>query len=462
MTLLADAAIFCLENPGCQAYLFRRTMPELEKTHIKKIKQMIPPQLGVGKYNETKHTYEFINGSTLWFCHCEKEDDVQGYQSAEMHWLGLDEASHFSPTQITYLRTRVRLGDWKQTLGPDKVVRLPRVCFASNPGGPGHDWLKTSFILRAPPGRLFYDPSMKSPRIADDKGWLSLFIPAGIDDNKYIDPSYAGVFTGLAPELARALRDGDWDAVVGAAIFNLDAKRHKIRPFRPPRHWTTFMSMDWGTFRPFSVGWYTVSEGAVLEAKDGFPEVYLPTGAVIRFRETYGWNGRPNEGIRWSPQKLGARLLEIEAREEIRCDYRIADTEMWANRGGPSSMEWMESVSPGKLAFRKSQKDRRRNYQEIIARLAGSPRFLTNGKKATDPMVFITSNCFHFWRTIPALLLDDLEPEKGPGTKGEDHVYDEFAYALRSRPFVTTELDREDADYDDASDGDIEDSEAAA
>ncbi|MGI9306993.1 MAG: hypothetical protein ACR2P5_06790, partial [Gammaproteobacteria bacterium] len=94
--------------------------------------------------------------------------------------------------------------------------------------------------------------------------------------------------------------------------------------------------------------------------------------------------------------------------------------------------------------YRKSIKDRKRNYQEVLARLAGNERFLENGAMEEDPMLLVTADCTHFWRTCPSLILDETDPDKGPGDKSSDenHVYDELAYACRSRPYVTTEQDR--------------------
>ena len=34
-----DAIAFCCENPGLQAYIFRRSLPELESNHIQQIKK---------------------------------------------------------------------------------------------------------------------------------------------------------------------------------------------------------------------------------------------------------------------------------------------------------------------------------------------------------------------------------------------------------------------------------------
>ena len=188
-------------------------------------------------------------------------------------------------------------------------------------------------------------------------------------------------------------------------------------------------------------GWYCVSEGALLKEAGGWPERWIPSGAVIRYKEWYGWNGRPNEGIRLAPQQVARGILERE--EDDVMDYRVADTEMWAQKHGPSAIEWMEEVDP-RLVFQKSIKDRKRNYQEVLARLAGNPAYLEDEVVEDDPMFFCTVNCKNFWRTIPGLLLDETDPEKGPSDKvsDENHVYDEWAYALRSRPFVTTAEDR--------------------
>src|SRR5690606_15448024 len=97
-----------------------------------------------------------------------------------------------------------------------------------------------------------------------------------------------------------------------------------------------------------------------------------------------------------------------------------------------------------RFALRPAKKDRKHNYSEVLARLAGNPNFRSDGQMAEDPMFFVTANCRHFWRTVPTLSLDETDPEKGPDTDLEDHVYDEVAYALRSRPYVTTEQERRD------------------
>lgn len=432
--LRIEALRWALSCPGINVFLFRRTLGELEDNHIRQLRQMVPEQ--VGRFNAGQYRYEFYNGSWINFCYCEKEADVNRYQGAEIHVLLVDEAAHLTEYQLSYLRTRVRLGDYAQKVPDQWRNWLPRVLFASNPGGPGHNFLRRVFIDASPPLRVFRDSTTADPTSAEGtpeaKGWQSVFIPARMADNKYLDRGYAGQFSNLPPELARALTEGDWDAVVGQALHTLQRDMHQLRDFRPPAHWTHFMAMDWGTARPFSIGWYCVSEGAILEAKDGWKERYLPPGSIVRYAEWYGSTGKANEGLRLESPEVARRVLAMEReRGDPPMEFRVADAACWNKHDGPSVAERFQDVD-ARLALRKSEKDRKAAYTEFLDRLAPDPEH-------GQPMFFATVGCKSFWRTIPPLVLDDLDPDKGPGTKQEDHPYDEVCYALLSRPITRTE-----------------------
>ena len=427
-----EAVAWCIQVPGVQVYLFRRTLAELEGTHIQPLKRDLPGELA--SYNETRKRFEFRNGSAIVCCYCEREADVNRYQSEEMHVLLIDEGSHFTDYMINYLITRSRLGGFAERVPEQYRGLLPRVAIASNPGGPGHNTLRMRFIDPAPAETVFVDKVTKR---------LAQFIPARMDDNKYIDQGYAETFNGLSPEHARALREGDWDAVVGQALHTLKREVHMLRPFVPPRHWTRFMAIDWGSAAPFAVGWFTVSEGALLEAREGWPQRYLPHGAVILYAEWYGWNGQPNKGLRWDARTVAKEIVAREkARNEPPLDYRIGDSAMWAVTDGPSVADNMRDATSGVVSLRPATKSREGNYNEFLCRLAGSGNYMTNGKEGEHPMFYATSDCTHFWRTVPVLMLDSTNPEKGPGENQEDHCYDFCSYGLRSRPYATTEKDR--------------------
>jgi hypothetical protein len=435
-----DAIMACLQNPGCKAYIFRRTLPEADDNHVMPLKMMMIPE-EIATFSETKKTLQFANGSQIRIAFSEDDATIHKFQGAEIHWLGVDEAALMTPYQLRFLISRVRLGGWK----PSQDGYFPRIVFTSNPGGPSHSYLKRKFIDSAPPMTYFYDKSTASKD--NPRGWKSIFVPARMTDNPHLDAAmYSGAFTGMAPEQARALRDGDWDSVVGAALFNLSRDVHMLRAFTPPRHWTHFSAIDWGTYKPFSIGWYAVSEGATLEAKDGWPTRYIPPGALVRFSEWYGWNGEPDTGCRLESPQVARTWLERE--EEMGLppmDFRVGDSQMWAQMDGPSVVERMREATQGRILLRQGRRDRRANYAEVIARLGVAQH--DNGE--TAPLFFATQNCEHFWRTAPGLLLDANEPDKGPATRNqEDHCYDEICFGMSMRPIITTMAQRREMEYD--------------
>lgn len=251
-----DAIMLCLNNAGLEAYLFRRTYSELEDNHIRPLLRELPNSVAV--YRQTQNIFEFFNGSRIVLCHCKDTYDYLKYMGAEMHALYVDEASLFETVQLIEFRGRVRLGSFADKVNPKDRPFLPRCVFASNPGGPSHNFLQRTFISPAPEGTIFFDKTLKDPSDPAHEGWTTIFIRAKMTDNKFTDQNYGAVLSAMSPERARALREGDWSAVEGAALDQLDKQRHMVRGFEPPKHWTIFSSLDWGTAHPFSVGWYCV------------------------------------------------------------------------------------------------------------------------------------------------------------------------------------------------------------
>ncbi len=90
--------------------------------------------------------------------------------------------------------------------------------------------------------------------------------------------------TDGGPGLLRAWLHGDWDIVAGGAIDDVYRKHvHLLRPFRVPASWIVFRAYDDRYSKPFSCGWWAVSDGT---AGDGAPA--LPPGTFVRISERYG------------------------------------------------------------------------------------------------------------------------------------------------------------------------------
>jgi Terminase large subunit, T4likevirus-type, N-terminal len=428
------AIMWALAIPGLQIYIFRRTYDDLIKNHMEGptgFHSLLA--IWLGKYIEiVEKEIRFNNGSKIYLCHCQHEKNRFDYQGAEIHVLLIDELTHFTEVIYRFLRSRVR-APIELVIPEEYKGMFPRILCGSNPGGIGHQFVKTTFIDARPDFEIWQTPD-------DEGGFLRQFIPANLADNPSLDQArYAANLSGLGNEaLVKAMLKGDWDIVAGAAL-DINRNLHMIRPFKPPAHWTKFMGMDYGYVHPFSIGWYCVVEGGtLLEGKHGHTDVYLPDKAVIRYREWYGWNGKPNEGLRMESPQIATEILRIETEANERMDYRVADTQLWAKNDGPSMADRMKDATKGVFLPRQALKDRQAGYAEICNRL--------RGEKQEDgthmPMFYVTENCTHFCRTVPPLILDELHPEKGPGEGQENHVYDELSYSLTSWPYVTTQVQR--------------------
>jgi hypothetical protein len=178
--------------------------------------------------------------------------------------------------------------------------------------------------------------------------------------------------------------------------------------------------MDWGSARPFSVGWYAVSDGT---------DPAFATGAIIKYREWYGAS-EPNVGLKLTAEAVGAGIREREAGDKV--THGVLDPSAFAQDGGPSIAERIYEGSGRKVVFHRADNARvalrgaMGGWDQLRSRLVGED---------DRPMIVFFSTCLDTIRTLPALQHDEARPED-VDTKGEDHAGDETRYACMSRPWV--------------------------
>lgn len=415
------AILFCAAIPNFQVYLFRRLSTDLEKNHMegpKGFRSLLVPWVEAGLVTIVQDQIRFNwNGSKIHLCHCKDEKDRYKYQGAEIHLLLIDELTHFTETIYRFLRSRVRRVGLKIPQGYETKI----LC-GSNPGGVGHTWVKATFVDPAPPREVWKTPGTEG-------GMLRQFVPARLEDNPSMatdDPDYKEKLQGLgSAELVKAYLDGDWNVTLGA-YFSEFGNRHIIEPFSIPEHWTRFMSMDWGSAEPFSVGWWAVSDGSpvtVFSGNEGQTVQRLyPAGALIRFREWYGASG-PNKGLKLKNEEVARGILAREERGE-RISYRVVDPSVFKEEGGPSIAEAYEKQ---RVYMERADNSRIPGWQEVRARLVG---------KEGDPMLYVFNTCRAFVSVFPSLPHDERRMED-LDTASEDHIADEVRYACMSRPWAT-------------------------
>lgn len=220
------AVMLCGRFPRLKVLLLRRTYPELLENHVRPLLEMLQ---GVATYKATENAFFFPNGSLLKMGYCNGENDVYQYQGQEWDVIIMEEATHFTESQMQFLTTcnRSTRGDF-----------APRMYYTCNPGGPGHGWVK----------RLFIDRDYRGSERPEDY----IFIPARVWDNKILmdsNPDYVRTLENLPEDQRRAFLDGDWDVFAGQYFSEWRRELHTVEPFPIPAWWRRYRALDYGLDR---------------------------------------------------------------------------------------------------------------------------------------------------------------------------------------------------------------------
>ena len=348
--------------------------------------------------------------------HVESESDCDKYQGHQYTWIGWDELTNW-PNLNSYKKLKACL---RSALG----VKFKRIRCSANPGGVGHHAVKAYFIDPAPKG-------MEILENTDEEGFTTtrMFIPSKVRDNKILlnnDPGYISRLREIgSPELVKAWLDGDWNVITGAYFPEFSLVHHVLEPFKLPPHWLRFRSMDWGSATPFCVLWNAV----VSEDYEYAPDHYLPAGAIVTYREMYGWNGTPNVGLRWPATRIAREIVRAETGDSV--TYGVIDPSAYSNMSGPSHAERMKDEG---VFFRKADNNRVGGWDMVRDRLCGIEGDPDVNYGVGRPMWYVFKTCAHIIRTLPALQHSLTKPEDCD-TDGEDHAPDTLRYGFMSRPW---------------------------
>jgi hypothetical protein len=428
--LRVAAIIWCNDIPNLQVYLIRRTYPELWANHMEgpnSFRALLHPWVETGKVRIVGNDIRFRNGACIHLRHCQHEQDKYNFQGTEIHCLLVDELTTFTEATYYFLRSRVRMSGI--TLPDRWKGRFPRIVCGSNPGNIGHAWVLADFVSF---GTAIHKTT------AEEGGMTRQYIPAKMDDNPSLmseDPSYKDRLHGLGDDaLIRAMELGDWDIIAGGALSDLwQSGIHVMPSFKIPRGWYVDRSFDWGSSKPFSVGWWAESNGSEATLDNGMTKAW-PKGTLFRISEWYGWSGKPNKGCFLEDSAIGKGIRE---REEA-----LKDTlEIRSINPGPADSSIFDA-DPGKASIAQGidmgygrsgcfyPADKRPGSR--IRRLSVLRRLLAADLETPmeDPGIFFFSGCLYgAIRTLPILPRDPRNAED-VDTYAEDHAYDDVGYRI--------------------------------
>ena len=399
--LLADPLRYC-HNPNHRGLLLRRTLDELTEL-IDKSRQLYTKAFPGAKFRESKSTWVFPSGATIWFTYLDKDKDVTRFQGQAFNWIGIDEITQYpTPYVWDYLRSRLRSTD------SELQQHLYMRCTA-NPGGVGGWWVKKMYIDGTPENKAYpaFDLDTGKPFVwphnhekAGQPLFYRKFVPARLTDNPHLmaDGQYESMLRSLPEVERKRLLEGDWDVAEGAAFPEFSRTKHVVEPYEMPTNWPRIRMADYGYAAPSCVLW-----GAI----DWDNNIWI-------YREIYEKH--------LTAEQLADRILEAEQLDPVP-HYTVLDSSCWNKTGfGPSIAEVMMRSG---VRWTPSDRNRIQGKMEIHRRLADNPY-------TKEPRLRFFSTCQHIIKQVAGIPLSKTNSED-VDTKAEDHAYDALRYGMMTR-----------------------------
>jgi len=394
-----------MNNPDFSGLLVRHTTEELREL-IQKSQELYPKAIPGIKWSERKSQWTTPRGGRLWMSYLDKDTDVMRYQGQAFNYVAFDELTQWnSPYSWNYMRSRLRTSSKELGL----YMRA-----TTNPGGPGHSWVKKMFIDPSPPNEPFWATNIETGETlafppghtrAGEPLFKRRFIPASLFDNPYLAEGgdYEAMLLSLPEHQRKQLLEGNWDINEGAAFPEFNRAIHVVEPYDIPHSWTKFRACDYGYGSFTGVVWLAVT----------------PSEQLVVYRELYC--------SKVTASDLADMILEAEANDgTIR--YGVLDSSLWHNRGdtGPSLAEQMNMKGCRWRPSDRSKGSRVSGKNEIHRRLQVD-------EFTEKPRLVFFSSCTNTISQLPSIPLDKRNPED-VDTNAEDHLYDALRYGIMTRP----------------------------
>lgn len=403
--LIADPMRY-FDNKNFRGLILRRTNDELREL-IWKSQELYPQIWKEAVWREKDKEWRFPSGARLWMTYLERDEDVMRYHGQAFTYIGIDELTQYaSPFAWNFMRSRLR----------DASGTLPLFMRAtSNPGGPGHGWVKRMFVDPAPKGKAFWATDLETGEVLkypkdhllkpDEPLFKRRFIPARVSDNPYIwaDGNYEANLMSLPEDQRRQLLEGDWSVANGAAFSEFRERIHVCEPFEISPTWRRFRSCDFGYSTYSAVHWYAID----------------PENNLYVYRELYVGKKTGKE--------LARMILDKERGEKV--IYGVLDSSVWAQRGqtGPSIAE--EMIAEG-CRWRPSDRT-------AGSRINGKNRLhelLKVDKYTEKPGIIFFNTCRQIISDLPMIPMDPKGGEDIDDRYASDHAYDSIRYGIMTRP----------------------------
>jgi hypothetical protein len=349
----------CQRVPGLKCLLLRK-VGKANLEHFEDLRRRL--------FGKLKHDFSafrgvltFANGSRIIAGHFQNEKDIDAYLGLEYDVIGIEEATTLTARKYQDISTCCRTS---------KSNFRPRIYSTTNPGGVGHGWYRTKFVL-----------PMLEKRETETR-----FIPARVTDNRWNNPEYVRVLQNLSGWQKRAWLDGDWDIAAGQYFTTLRREVHVVQDFDETRAREWFVALDYGFAH------YTV---ALLGCTDGDGNIFV----VDEHAERLWLPERHAAAIKamLARHKIGNRKLAVEDLKRI-----VAGADVFSRQSDGTTIA--AQYAKHGLSLRCANTDRVNGWAEILTRFGD----IDGGIR---PTLFIHKRCGRLLETLPALQHDPNRPE---------------------------------------------------
>lgn len=383
MALAQVAFDDCQRFPGLKV-LYLRSVGKSARESFEDFINKIP---GLTRhYVPSRLRIQFPNGSRIILGGFRTDSDIAGYLGIEYDLIMIDDAQ---------LVTAERHKQILASLRTSRPGWRPRSYVTFNPGGVGHAYLKTKFIL---PYR----------RQSEERTRFFFSLP---EDNAFINPEYLVYLeTELTGWLKQAWRYGNFDIAAGQFFTPWREDIHVIDPFKVTQDMTFWLSMDHGFVHPTVV---------LLHAKDGDGHAYTVDEVWAR-----------RKAVRTIASQID-KMLERWSLKKDHLDTMVAGADIFAQRSKDPSIA-DKYVDEG-YEWKSANMDRVNGAAEVLNRLGDSEEGVP-ARWSVFRQCHRTIECLPEMEHDPNRPEDVLKKDADDSGLGGDDPYDALRYGLMTEP----------------------------
>lgn len=387
----------CQRVPGLKCLLLRK-VGKSNTEHFEDLRRKLFTYLP-HEFSAYRGLLTFTNGSRIHAGHFQCEKDIDNYLGIEYDVIGIEEATTLSKRKHDDISTCCR----SSKILPDGTTWRPRIYSTTNPGGVGHAWYRTKFIVP------FQDGKENDTR----------FIPARVEDNKFNNPEYRRTLEALGGGWQkRAWLHGDWDIAAGQFFTTFRRDVHVVNEFDDTRAVEWFAALDYGFTH------YTV---VLLGCRDGDGNTFIVDEHAERM---------------WVPHRHAQAIRAMLARHKTNEGFTlhllnlkrfVAGADVFSRQSDGTTVAAQYSDFGVKLS--KANMDRVNGWAEVL-------HLLGDSANAVKPKLFIHRRCARLIECLPALQHDPNRPEDvlkvdadDDGVGGDDTA-DALRYLVATKPRV--------------------------